>query len=164
MSVTGHQIEDLQNLLLAALVGQTLTGVGDPPLSVTLEQADDDIDSAVGAKDCRDGGVVVRYIGGAPTGTTLPNSTGTDLQFLYRHAYQVDIGVDVSAIGGQVLASNLTSLMRQAVNLLNAAMAPTSGAVKNYDGTEIRPAARHSRVTGHYVLSFIVRCREAWEQ
>lgn len=164
MSVTGYTIDALADVILAGLVGATITapaasGFGD----LVLSQAEDDKDPTIGAYPMADGGVVVEHIDGRTSGrNAVPQSTGGCIQKFWRQNYAVRISYDVAGVTGQRLSAYCTALKRQVVNLIEATLQPASGVNWNVEDIAIQRVQRHPSRSGFYMQEFTVGLLVPW--
>lgn len=160
MSADGWTVDGLQSALLACLVGQTLTGTY--ITSVTLTESDDDQDPALAPVDCADGGVVVRYMDGSSTGTSLPSTSGGTAQRVWSHPFQVRVGINVDGVEGQRLRVDMLAFARQIINAIEAGVEPSSGTNYNIERITLARPKRHPSAQGFYLIEVGVTFRELW--
>lgn len=125
MSVTGATLDDVRQVAVDALVGQTLTGTY--LTSVSMSEAANTWTIATGPRWCQDGGVMVRLLRSPSTGSYTRQESGGHTQRQHRTTLRIEVGVDITAAAGSEVNADLASMARQVVNLLEAAYEPQSG-------------------------------------
>jgi len=166
MSVDARTIDAIRTTILGSLVGQTLTGTGSPVMTVVLVAADDYWDPGVGPYSCTDGGVVVNYIVGTPSSTKHNFTTSSQgaIQRVWNHRYQIQVTADISACPSAALTVNLLSMLRQIVNLVEAAMEPLPSASVSYNmaWSPMRGPKRHPTNDGLCLFDLELTVTEGW--
>lgn len=164
MSVTGYRPENIQAAIMAALVGNTITGTY---IAFTLNQAEDDMDPAVGAYGMADGGVAV-VDEGSVTSAGAPFTSGSAgrTQDYHTHTFRTIITYSVAGVTGQVLNADTSSISRQILNLIKAGLQPLTGSpVYTIPANGIRRMGpkRHPQQRGFYVQEIVVSIAAFWE-
>ena len=161
MSVTGRTPQALQVALRASVVGQTLTA-GTDLAALALTAADDDQDPTRGPRECADGGVAVRYLGGATTGGAAPQTTGGLVQRMWRHRFRVRVTYALAGVTGDRIAVNLLAWGHQLVNLIEAGLEPSSGTNYTVTALELYEPVRHATNLDFFVQDLDVTLVEPW--
>lgn len=160
--MTGRSPGDIQDAIIASLVGNNLVGTY---LNCSLAKAIVDQDTASTFFEVVNGSVVVTYEGGrALSAARTPQATGGRIQRMYAHQYRARVTYSNRVAAGQGLASDVASFAQQIVDLIEAGLEPQSGEQYDIpaDGIQIGRVFTHTKDPGFNVQDVFVTVRAFW--
>lgn len=158
-----YTLQEFQDVLLASLVGKTLTGAGTPSMVIVLKRSPDFFESGLGAFNCLDGGVQVKYGPGNELQTLGPQSTGGSVQREWAHRFTISVTVSIACPVG-VLYDNLLSLEQEIVNLVELLLEPQADgeARYNFKWAPLNGPVRHPKNSSFAVFTLGLTFTGAW--
>lgn len=158
MALSGTRAATLRATVLAALSGQSLTGL--TYLTVTLTPSSDPLDvlTPTGALECQDGALVV-LVRSQTTQAATPQTTGGRVQRWWQHTLTVRWAVAVLGLDGHKVSDDLQRVTDAVIDLVEAALEPQSGANLNVVSGAFGPPTRR----GDFLIYEVTyACREPW--